>query len=78
LQIRSAEQIYYVFIYNLSPTLYYACQKHKNAYRAWRRRDNRADYFWTGLAWTDEVAWLNIRGLHAVDLASGTLVYTWP
>jgi hypothetical protein len=32
----------------------------------------------SGPAWTDEVAWLNIRGLYAVDLASGTLVYTWP
>ena len=37
-----------------------------------------SDDFWTGVAWTDELVWLNIRGLQAVDLATGTLVYTWP
>lgn len=37
------------------------------------------DDYWGDVAWTDDVAWLRIRGkLYTVDLATGTLICTWP
>lgn len=37
------------------------------------------DDWCTDVAWTDDVAWLPIRGkLYTVDLTTGTLIYTWP
>lgn len=34
--------------------------------------------FLTAITWTDQLVWLNLRGLQALDLANGELVYTWP
>jgi outer membrane protein assembly factor BamB len=36
------------------------------------------DDFLTGIVWTDEAAWLALRKIYAVDLATSSLSYTWP
>ncbi len=33
---------------------------------------------WDGVVWTDDTAWVVASKLHAVDLLSGKLLYTWP
>jgi hypothetical protein len=36
------------------------------------------DDFLTGIAWSDDDAWLAIRKIYALDLATSSLSYTWP
>jgi DNA-directed RNA polymerase subunit RPC12/RpoP len=36
------------------------------------------DNFLTGIAWNDAAAWLAIRKIYALDLATSSLSYTWP
>jgi hypothetical protein len=37
-----------------------------------------SDSFFSDLAWTDDAAWVALRQIYKVELATGALTYTWP